>query len=231
MVVLITLLQTTHYGNGSCRRGLVHHDHLEATLQRLVRLEIFLIFVEGCGTYCPEFPSRQCRLEDIGCIHCTGSPASPDQRMYLIDEKNHLSITVHNFLDHSFETFLELSLILGSSDQGTKVKRIYLSALEIFRHIPVYDLLGDSFRNRSLSDSRLTHQYRIILGSPAENLQYSSYLLISSDDGIQLPLRRSLIEVDGKPAQVFKSVFCHNLSSIFYSKPSEQTLLCHQHRC
>ena len=46
-------------------------------------------------------------------------------------------------------------------------------------------------------------------GISAEDLKDSSYLLVSADDRIELSLRRPLVEIDGKPAEVFKSVFCH----------------------
>ena len=47
VVVLILLLQSTQYGNGLCRRRLVHHHLLETALEGLVLLEIFLKFIQS----------------------------------------------------------------------------------------------------------------------------------------------------------------------------------------
>ena len=47
MVVLISLLETSHYGYGSSRRRFLDHHHLKTSLQGLVCLEIFLILVKS----------------------------------------------------------------------------------------------------------------------------------------------------------------------------------------
>ena len=87
--------------------------------------------------------------------------------MNLINEKDHLTITIHNLLDHTLQTFFKLSLILSARNKGTQVEGVYLSAFEVFRNISVHYLLRDALRNRSFSNSRLSDQDRIILGSPA----------------------------------------------------------------
>ena len=209
MMVFIAFLQSAHYRNRRSRRRFVHSHHLETTLQCLVGFEIFLILVKGCRTYGPELSTGQRRLQDVGCIHGSGGSSRTYQSMDLVDEKDHFSLTVNHFLDYSLESFLEFSLILGSCDQGTKIQRVYQSALEVFRNVTVHDLLGDALRYRGLTDSRLTYQNRIVLGPPAEDLKNPSDLFIPADDRIELSLRRPLVEIDGKPAEVFKSVFCH----------------------
>ena len=133
--------------------------------------------------------------------------------MDLIDEKDYLSLAVDHLLDHSLESFLEFSLVLGSCNEGSEIKGINLPALEVLRHVSIHDLLCDAFRNRRLSDSRLSYKNRIVLCPSAEDLKDSSYLLVSADDRIELSLCRSLIEIHGKPAEVFESVFRH-ISSV-----------------
>ena len=127
--------------------------------------------------------------------------------MDFIDEEDHFSLAVHDLLDNSFQSLLELTLIFRTCDQSAKIQRINLAALEVFRHIAIYYLLGNALRNRCLSHSRLSDQYRIVLCSSAEDLQHPPYLLISSDYRIQLSLRRSLVEVYGKPAEVLEFIY------------------------
>ena len=131
--------------------------------------------------------------------------------MYLINEKYHFSIALHDFLHNTFETFLELTLILGSCYQSSQVQGIYLPALQVFRHIPIHNLLCDAFGDCSLSDSRLSHQYRIVLGPSAKNLKNPSYLFIPADHRVKLSLSSPLVKIDCKSAQILKSVFCHFL--------------------
>ena len=120
--------------------------------------------------------------------------------MDLIDEKDYLPIAVDHFLDDAFQTLLKLSLIFRTRYKCPKIKRIYLAALKVLRNISVDYLLGDTFRYSRLSDSRLSHQYRIVLRSSAENLQHPADLFVTPDHRIELALRRPLIEIDSEPA-------------------------------
>ena len=122
VVVFITFLQTSHYGNGSRRRRLIDHHHLETALQSLVSLEVFLIFIKSGGAYGAELAPCERRLEDIRCIHGTRGASGPYQRMDFINEKNHFSLTFNDFLYNSLEAFLKLSLILGTGDERAHVK-------------------------------------------------------------------------------------------------------------
>ena len=213
MMVFIPFLQASHYGNGCCRRRFLHHYHLETSFQGLVCLKIFLILIKSRGTYRPKFSASQSRLEYVGRIHRSGRAACTHQSVYLIDEKNNLSLAVNNFLHNSLETFLEFSLVFRTCNQRTQIKRIYLAALEVFRHIPVNYLLRYAFRYSRLSHSGLSYQDGIVLCSSAEDLQHSADLLVTPDYGIEFSLRCPLIEIDSEPAQIFKLVFCHNCFS------------------
>ena len=62
----------------------------------------------------------------------------------LIDEKDDLAIAVDNLLHDPLKSLLKLSLILCTRYKCAKIKRIYLPALQVFRHITVYYLLRDS---------------------------------------------------------------------------------------
>ena len=62
--------------------------------------------------------------------------------MDLIYEKDDFAVAFNHFLDHTLESFLEFSLIFGTSDKCAEIKRIDLTALEVFRHIAVNYLLG-----------------------------------------------------------------------------------------
>ena len=131
--------------------------------------------------------------------------------MYLVNEKYHFALTINDFLHDALQTFLELPLILGTCDQSSQVKRVDLTAFKVFRNITVNYLLGYSFRDGCLADSRLTHKYRIVLGSSAENLKHPPYLFIPSYYRIKFPLCCPLVKIDSKPAEIFKLVVCHNI--------------------
>ena len=65
--------------------------------------------------------------------------------MDFVYKEDYFSVAVNNLLYNTLETFLKLSLILCSCYKSTKVKRIDLPALEVFRYIAINYLLCDSF--------------------------------------------------------------------------------------
>ena len=136
--------------------------------------------------------------------------------MDLIDEQDDFSVAVHDFLYNPFQAFLKLSLIFGTCDERSEVQRVDHSALEVFRNVSIHDFLCDAFRYGCLTHTWFSDQYRIILCPSAEDLQYSSYLLVSSDYRIEFSLRCPFVKIDSEPAEIFKLVFCHK-SLVLYN--------------
>ena len=218
VVVLVFLFQATQDGDRFGHGRLVHHHHLEPALQRLVGLEILLVFVEGRRADSPQFTPRQSRLQDIGCVHRAARTAGAYQRMDLIDEEDDLSVALGHGLDDAFESFLEFALVFCACNQRTHVQGIDFLAFQVLRDIAVDDPLRDAFGNGGLADARLTDQDRIVLGPAAQNLQHPPDLLVPADDRIELAAARTLIQVDGVLAQqlqVFFVVVIHIQASFF----------------
>ena len=131
--------------------------------------------------------------------------------MDFIDEQDDLAGAVHHFLDHAFEALLKLSLIFCTRNQGAHIQGIYLLGLQVFRHLPVHDVLGDAFRNGGLAHAGLAHQDGVVLGAPGKDLQHTPYFVVPADNRIQLALRGPLVEVDRKAFQkITVIVFVHN---------------------
>ena len=63
VMVLVSLLQTSQYGDGAQLVRLVHHHRLEPSLQRLVLLKVFLVFVQRRGAYGTQLATSQRRLQ------------------------------------------------------------------------------------------------------------------------------------------------------------------------
>ena len=92
MVVLVALLQSAEDRDSRELVRLVYHYGLEAALQSLVLLEVFLVLVERSGTDAAQLAARKCRLEDVGSVHCAFATASTYKRVNLVDEKNDATI-------------------------------------------------------------------------------------------------------------------------------------------
>ena len=197
MVVLIALLQSTQDRDGVDLVRLVDHDGLEAALQCLVLLEVLLILVEGGGTNGTQLTTGQCRLEDVGGIHGTLATAGTHQSVDLVDEENDVALSVGHFFDDALESFLKLTFVLGTGDEGTHVERVELFVLQIFGNIAAHNTLGKSLDDSRLTGTRFTDQNRIVLGTARKNLQHTANLLVTSDDRVEFALSGSVDEVTG----------------------------------
>ena len=197
VVVLIALLQSTQDRDGVDLVRLVDHDGLEAALQCLVLLEVLLILVKGGGTNGTQLTTGQCRLEDVGGIHGTLATAGTHQSVDLVDEENDVALSVGHLFDDALESFLKLTFVLGTGDEGTHVERVELFVLQILRYITTHDALGEALDDSRLTGTRFTDQNRIVLGAARKNLQHTANLLITSDDRVEFALSGSVDEVTG----------------------------------
>ena len=91
-MVLVSLLQSAQDGYGRELVRLVDHNGLETPLERLVLLEVFLVFVQCCRSYGSQLSSCQSRLEDICRVHRAFRGSRTDQCVYLVDEQDYLAI-------------------------------------------------------------------------------------------------------------------------------------------
>ena len=126
MVILITLLKATQDGNGLRRAGLIHHHHLEPSLQGFIGLKILLILIKGGAADGPEFSTGKGRLQDVGSVHCAACAASAHKGVDFVDEKDDLSGAVHNLLHNALQTLLKLTLILCARNERAHIQRVHL---------------------------------------------------------------------------------------------------------
>ena len=197
VMVFVSLLQSAQNRDGIFNRRFLDHHLLEATLQGLVLLEIFLELIEGRGTDGAQLATCQGGLQDVGGIHRARRLTGSDERMNLVDEEQNLPLGGNHLLHHGLQSLLKLALILRTRNERTHIKRINRLRADIFRHIPVDDTAGYSLGNGRLTDTRLTHQDGVVLRATRENLQDATNLLITPDNGVEFALSCLLIEVDG----------------------------------
>ena len=123
MVALIALLDATQDRYRARLVGFVHDDRLESALQRLVLLEVLLIFIQRGGTDRAQLATRERRLQDVGRVHGTRAIGTgTHEGVYLIDEEDALASRLDDVVDHPLEALLKLTLILGTCHQRTHVE-------------------------------------------------------------------------------------------------------------
>ena len=196
VMVLVFLLQTTEDGDGIHFARFIDHNNLETTLQRLVLLEILLVFVQGGGTDGPEFAPCEGRLQDVGCVHRAFTLAGTDQRVDFVDEEDNLAVALRNLIDDSLQTLLELSFVLRTGNQRTHIERENLFRLQILRDIATDDTVRQPLGNRRLTDTRLANQDRVVLRTAAQNLEDTADFLVAADDRVEFSAPGTLVQVD-----------------------------------
>ncbi len=217
VVILVFLFQATQDGDRFGHRRLIDHHHLETTLQRLVGLEILLVFVERRRTNGPQFPTRQGRLQNVGRIHRAACTSRTHKGVDLIDKEDDLAVAFGHGLHDALQTFLEFTLVLRTCDQRAHIQGIDFLALQILRHIAVDDPLGDPFGNGGLTHARLADQDRVVLGPPAQDLQHPPDFLVPADDRIELPAPGPLVQIDGILAKQFQIFFVVHIYNLLFS--------------
>jgi len=201
MVVFVTFLQPAEDRDGAGGIRFIHHHGLETAFQCLVLFEILLVFVQGSGTDAAEFTTGQGRLQDIGGIHRTFALAGTNEGMDFVDEENDVAFRLGHFVDDRFQSFLEFPLVLRACYQCTHVEREELLVLQIFRHITTEDSLGKTFYDSRLTRTRFTYQDRVVLGASAQDLEYPTDFLVTTDDRVKFARTGCFYQVDGVFAQ------------------------------
>ena len=187
VVVLVTFLQTTQDADAGKCVGLIDHDGLESAFQRLVLLEVFLVLVERSGTDASHLTAGQSRLQDVCSIHCAFALTCTNEGVYLVDEEDDAALTLGHFLDDALQSLLKLALVHSTGHERAHVEAVELFVLQVLGHISTQDSVGKSLDYSSLTSTWFTYQDRVIFCPSRENLQHTTYLVVSSDDGVELP--------------------------------------------
>ena len=168
---------------------------LETSFKRLVLLEVLLVLLQSRRSDRPQFASRQRRFEYVGSIHGAFALSCAHKCVNLINEQDYLSVALDNLVDNGFQPFLELAFVFSAGNERAHIERENPLCLKILRHIASDDSVRKTFGYRSFSCTRLTYEYRVVLCPSAENLQHTPYLVVTSDDGVQLAASRLLVQV------------------------------------
>src|SRR5690606_9082413 len=157
MVCFVTLFQSAQDGYRILRVWFFHHHLLEPASERLVFLEVFLVFVERGGADGARLATRAGRVAGSPGIRGVFATARTDEGVDLIDEQDDFAITLCFLFYHRLEPFFKLTLVLCSGDQCPHVEGEDRFPFEVFRHVAFYDAVSDAFGNRGLAHAWLAN--------------------------------------------------------------------------
>ncbi|MND48644.1 hypothetical protein D3C80_395690 [compost metagenome] len=115
--------------------------------------------------------------------------------MNFVNEENCARI-IFELFHNLFQALFEITAIAGAGKQRTHIERKDRGIGERFRHFAFNDTLGQTFGNRSLTDARITHIERIILGPTAKNLNGAADFAVTSDERIDATGFGFFVQID-----------------------------------
>ena len=110
--------------------------------------------------------------------------------MQFVEEGDDLAIRLLDLVKHSFEPLLELAAVFRPGDHRTEVERHNSLCLESLGDVTVGDATRQAFDDRSLADTGLTNQDRVVLGPAGQDLDHTTDLIVTTDDGVELAFSR-----------------------------------------
>ena len=132
--------------------------------------------------------------------------------MQFVDKQKYIAAGAY-LLDHLLDTFLKLAAVFGTGDHRRHIQRIDLFATDDIRDSTRYDPLRKPLDDRRLADTRFPDQTGVVFRPPAEDLDNTPDLLLSSDNRIELSVHRLLREVS---AEALQHIAGASLPSLLY---------------
>ena len=219
----ITLFKTTQNRNRIFNGRLIYIDRLKTALKCRIFLDVLAVLIERRGADAVQFASGQRRFQEVRGIVATFGRAGSNHGVQFVDKQNDLASGFRNFFQNCFQTVLKFTTKFCSCDQSAHVQRHHTLVFKALRNIVVDDPKRQPFGDGSLADTRLSDQYRVVLATARQYLNYTPDLRIASNDGVKLAFGRALDQVDG--------VFFKHLILVFWIGVGHRCAAAHLSDC
>ncbi len=144
---------------------------------------MFAVFVQGGCADDLNFAAAQSGLEYVGGINCSLGCAGAYYGVQLVNEQNDVACFL-NFLEGSLYALLKVAPVLGSRQHSGEIQGYYTAVGQVLGNVTCVYFLRQTFRDGRFTDAGLPNQYGVILGTPAEDLNDSLYLLLTADNWV-----------------------------------------------
>ena len=114
--------------------------------------------------------------------------------MDLIDKQNTVSILFQLF-QQRLKAFLKITAIFGASQQRADIQGVKGAISHDFRHITLDDTPGEPFSNGGFTDTRLSHQQRVVFSATAQYLNGALQLFVPANERINSAHSGKLVKV------------------------------------
>jgi len=114
----------------------------------------------------------------------------------LVDEEDR-AIDLLERLDDRLDALLEIATIAGSGEERSHVEGVHRRADEGLGDLSAVDLEREPFGDGRLADARVSHEQRVILLTPRQDLDDARDLVLAANERVDAGALGLLVEVDG----------------------------------
>ena len=107
-------------------------------------------------------------------------------------------LTLTNFFHEFLHAFFKLATDTSPLNQADHIKTDHLLALEFLWHITVNNFLGKSFDYSGFTNTRLTDENRIVLGTAVKNFDDTNDFLVTTNDRINVSTTSNICDINSK---------------------------------
>src|SRR5256714_6387028 len=197
VVQFVAFFQSAEDGDCVLHARLADEDGLEATLERRVLLDVLLILVQRRRADAAQLAARERGLEHVRRVNRAFGCARADERVQLVNEEDDLPLRVLNLFEDCLQTVFKLAAILRAREHRAEVERDQALVAQGFGNVAGDDSLRETFDDCRLADARLAYEHGVVLRPAREDLNRPAYLVVATDDGVELPLAREVGQVFG----------------------------------
>ena len=174
-------------------RRLVHYDLLKAAEQRCILLDD-LELVEGGGADDADVAFLEDGLHHVRQVQgASAGGAGADHGVDLIDEENGFGPLLER-RDHLLEALLEVATVPGAREHGARVEGEDLGTFQELGGIVAQQGLSQAVDDGGLAHAGVAHEHRIVLATPAEDLEHATHFLLAADERVEQALARPFRE-------------------------------------
>ena len=194
VVLLVFVLEAAQDTDGIVVRGRLHHDALEAPLQRAVFLDVLAVLIKRGRADALHLAAAERGLEHVRCVDRALGGAGTHEGMQLVDEDDHI-LTLRDLLHDGLEARLELAAVFRAGDERAQVERHHPLAGQNLGHFLGDDHLGQALDDGRLAHARLANENRVVLRAACKNLDDAFNFIAPADHRIKLVLLGKLGQI------------------------------------
>ena len=200
-MALVLRAEPTNHLDGHILVRLFHQYRLEATFEGGVLFDVLAVLRLGRRADGLELASGEGGLHHVACVDGALCRPRSNDGVQFVDEQDDLTLRLAYLVHDALEPFLELAPELAPCHHAPDIQRQHAATLQLLGHVARRDGLGKALCYGRLAHTRPSDEDGIVLRPPDERLHHPPYLVVPSNDRVELPATGQIGQVQAEPLQ------------------------------